>query len=220
MILRPTNGPLDWRDFLAKPDLHWKAGYSAMETAHSWERQQGLPPEIAVMFPNAELILAIPEYKVAIPGGARESQNDVFALLRDDKGLIPCMVEAKRNEPFGPTLGEWLTNAGQGKRDRLSAICGLLGLDYSKLDDSLRYQLFHRTASAVITAREFHASRAAMVVQSFSPEHRWFDDFTAFTALFNRSPDLNALETVDLPEGIELALGWAACSPKTEGSEA
>lgn len=216
MILRPTNGPLDWRSFLAKPDLHWKAGFSAMETAYSWERQAGLPPEIAAMFSDAELLFAIPEYKVALPGGVRESQNDVFALLRDDAGLLTCMVEAKRSEPFGPRISEWLHEGSAGKEIRLTAICDLLGLDTHKLDLSLRYQLFHRAASAVITARRFHSKRAAMVIQSFSPKHRWFEDFRAFAAQFGLSKVLNELERATLPNGIELSMGWACCLPQTE----
>lgn len=216
LIYRPTNGPEDWKEFLAKPDLHWKAGYSAMETAYSFEAQRGLPPEIASLFPAATLLLAIPEYKVALPGGTRDSQNDVFALLRDEHGLITCMIEAKRDEPFGPTLADWLQDASVGKTTRLAAICALLGLNPDALDGTLRYQLFHRAASAVLTAKQFHTRRAAIVVQSFSPEHRWFNDYRAFAGLFDLSPERDTVATAQLPNDIELAVGWATCSPMTE----
>jgi len=218
LVLRPTDGPEDWRAFLAKPDLHWKAGYSAMETAFSWEAQKGLPPEIVRLFPNAELLLAVPEYKVALPGGTRDSQNDVFALLRDDDGIITCMVEAKRNEPFGPTLDEWLKDASQGKLTRLASICKLLGVQPDDLDGTLRYQLFHRAASALVTAKQFHTKRAALVVQSFSPEHCWYDDYQAFTALFGLSPDPDELKRTLLPEGTALFFGWASCAIQTEST--
>lgn len=214
MILRPTDGPEDWSAFLAKPDLHWKPGRSAMETAYSWEA--GFPREIAALFPGTELLQAIPEYKVPLPGGERASQNDVFALLRDDDGLIVCMVEAKRDEPFGPTLGEWLARQSDGKLDRLSAIASLLGLDSESLTPSLRYQLFHRTASAILTAQKFHAHRAAMVVQSFSPEHRWFEDFRAFCALFGLSPERNRPYEIHLPDGLSLTIAWASAPLRTE----
>lgn len=220
MILRPTDGPQDWKEFLAQPERQWKAGYSAMETAFSWEAQIGLPPEIANLFPKAEMLFAIPEYKVPIPGGARDSQNDLFVLLRDKIGLVACMVEAKRNEPFGPTLDEWLHNASQNKKTRIASICRMLGLKSEHLDGSLRYQLFHRTASAVLTAKLYHTHRAAVVVQSFSPEHRWFDDFTAFAGLLGLSPDVDDMAMTKLPGGIEISLGWASCQPATTGTEA
>ncbi|HHS93756.1 MAG TPA: hypothetical protein ENK63_00220 [Rhodobacterales bacterium] len=215
MILRPTSGPEDWRAFLAKPE-HWRPGRSAMETAHAWEGAEGLPPEIATLLPGASLFLAIPEYKVPLPGGQRESQNDVFALLVDDLGVFPCMVEAKRDEPFGPTLDEWRAKPSKGKTERLEAICGLLGLDPGALDGSLRYQLFHRTASAAITAQRLRSPRAAMVVQSFSPERRWFGDFFAFAALFGLAPEPDRAVSTDLPGGIALSLAWASAPLRTQ----
>ena len=217
MILRRTTSPEDWKEFLAKPD-HWKPGRSAMETAYAWERANGLPDAIATFFPGAEMLFAIPEWKVPLPGGERDSQNDVFALLSDGNGLVPVMVEAKRDEHFGPTLGEWLKAPSPGKTARLAAICEMLGLDAAKLDPRLRYQLFHRTASAVVTAERFHARRAAMVVQSFSPEHRWFGDYAAFAGLFGLSPARDEISETRLPSGLCLSLGWAHCPLTTENT--
>lgn len=78
-ILVPTLGADDWRRFLADPEKHWKRGYSAMAAALSWEAANGVPPEISELFGGSlELLLAIPEHKVALPGGGRESQCDVF----------------------------------------------------------------------------------------------------------------------------------------------
>jgi hypothetical protein len=45
-ILIPTDSFEDWRGFLARPDLHWKVGYSAMTVARAWEAAQGFPPEV------------------------------------------------------------------------------------------------------------------------------------------------------------------------------
>lgn len=189
-----------------------------METAYSWEAQNGLPPEIAALFPDSQLILAIPEYKVPLPGGKRDSQNDVFALLRDEKGIMPCMIEGKRDEVFGPTLCEWQKKQSAGKVERLEAICSLLGLEACSLAPDLRYQLFHRTASAVLTAAKYHTQRAAMVVQSFSPEHLWFEDYAAFAELFGLAPSKDLICTTVLPNGLGLSLGWASCAAKTEST--
>ena len=106
-ILIPSSGPDDWQQFLADPQKQWKRGYSAMAAALSWEAAPGLPPEIAALLgQDVHLLLAIPEHKVALPGGRRKSQCDVFALARDRDQTIAAAIEAKVNEPFGPTVRE------------------------------------------------------------------------------------------------------------------
>lgn len=213
LIHVPTQGPGDWQRLLADPEKHWKAGYSAMAAARSWEDAQGLPAEIRAMFaPDAELLLAIPEYKVALPGGARASQCDVFALLRDAGKICAVAVEAKVNEPFGPTIGEWMNPPTDGRRTRLDAICTMLGIDGPPPD--LRYQLFHRSAAAVVAAQRFGAASAAMIVQSFSPDHRWFGDFSAFCTLLGEPPQRGQAGIYRLPCGMELTLGWATGDPR------
>lgn len=168
-----------------------------------------MPPEISELFgAQLELLLAIPEHKVALPGGRRESQCDVFALVRTSDETIAIAVEAKVNEPFGPTVGEWMVNASKGKIERMRFICDLLGLS-TPPPDELRYQLFHRTAAAVLEANRFKTDRAAIIVQSFSQEHRWLEDFQAFASLFGPRPALGQALNYDLPSGIPLTLGWA-----------
>ena len=95
-ILIPSSGPDDWKQFLAQPDLHWATGYSARTLAHAWEANMGLPPEIkdlmSAAFGPGELLFAIPEHKTPLPGGKRESQSDVFALVRHPEGLATYTV--------------------------------------------------------------------------------------------------------------------------------
>jgi hypothetical protein len=214
MILVPTRGPEDWAKLLADPDRHWRRGHSAMAAALAWEAAKGLPPEIAaILGPEAELLLAMPEHKVRMPGRGRESQCDLFALVALDDGLCALAVEAKVDEPFGPTVGDWLAEGGPNRQDRLRAICELLGTGYPT-NAALRYQLFHRTAAAVIEARRFRARTAAMVVHSFSQDGRWFEDFAAFCDLLG----LEARPGIPLrhatPDGTRLLLGWAKGSPE------
>ncbi len=181
-----------------------------MAAALSWEAASGLPGEIAALLgPEPELLLAIPEHRVPLPGGARDSQCDVFALVRVGSSTLAVAVEAKVDEPFGPTVSEWLKDASPGKLARLGFIQELLGLD-GPLSAGLRYQLFHRTAAAVVEARRFGTDAAAMIVQSFSPDHRWFEDFAAFAGLFGDAPAIGQPVTVALPCGMPLTLGWAA----------
>jgi hypothetical protein len=209
MILIPTCSANDWRALLADPDKHWKPGYSAMSAAQSWEAAQGLPPEIASLLgPDATLLLAIPEHKVALPGKGRESQCDIFALARTGNQTVALAVEAKVAEPFGPTVGEWLVAASPGKITRLTALCDLLGCAYPP-PDALRYQLFHRAAAAVIEAARFKTDRAAMIVQSFSADHLWFGDFAAFCQFLGHTATQGLAVDHALPSGKTLTLGWA-----------
>ena len=64
-----------------------------MSVAQSWEAaDSGLPREIEALLSTSsevslhgsELLLAIPEYQVELPGGSRPTQTDVFALVRVD----------------------------------------------------------------------------------------------------------------------------------------
>ena len=211
-ILVPSRGPDDWQQFLADPQKQWKRGYSAMAAAMSWEAAHGLPPEIAALIgPDAELLFAIPEHKVALPGGGRASQCDVFALTRAGDETIALAVEAKVNEPFGPTVGEWMVGASAGKTERITFIRDLLRLPDGPIGH-IRYQLLHRTAAAALEAARFKTDRAAMVVQSFSQEHRWFEDFAAFISLLGLEPDRGTPLRHVLPSGRPLDLGWAVGS--------
>ncbi|MGV8989198.1 MAG: DUF6946 family protein [Cypionkella sp.] len=213
-IFVPTQGPEDWRRLLAGPEKHWRRGYSAMAAALSWEAAKGLPAEIrAILGLDAELLLAIPEHKVALPGGQRESQCDVFALVKSAKQTCAVAIEAKVNETFGPTIGEWMLEASSGKITRLTAVCEMLGAPYPP-PPNLRYQLFHRTAAAVVEANRFMTDAAAMVVHSFSQEHRWFDDFGSFSKYIGLNPSIGEAMTKMLPNGKPLTLGWATGDPR------
>jgi len=209
----PSAGPTEWQRFLADPDKQWRTGFSAKTLAHCWENANELPNEIASLLKphggDVELLLAIPEYKVPLPGASRgESQNDVFALARAGDLTFAIMVEGKVSEPFGETLGDWLRNASDGKRKRLASICNLLGLTLP-LPDHIYYQLLHRTASAVIEARRFKTDAAAMIVHSFSPERIWFESFAQFASLFDVTMATNELIAVRPNVRPPIYIGWA-----------
>ena len=210
-IFIPTDAPKDWQRFLADPEKQWRDGYSAKSTAVHWENSKGLPADIESIlktsgFNSPELLLAIPEWKTPLPGGRRESQTDVFALVKSTEGLVVCAIEAKVAEPFGPTVGEWLVNASDGKKIRIEYLKTLLGL--STDIEHLRYQLLHRTASAIIEAKNFNAHAAAMIVQSFHPEALWKEDLEAFAIAMGLR--LGILE--ETKQGASLLLGWSSPS--------
>jgi hypothetical protein len=215
-IYIPTTGPSDWQPLLANPQKDWKDGYSAMSAANRWEHSNGLPVEIAKQFDAlslgpTELLLAIPEWKTPLLGGDTETQTDVFALVRTTSGVYACAIEAKVAEPFGPTISDWLKDASKGKLQRLEQLCGLLGVVNPPAGE-LRYQLFHRAAAALIEAKRFGTSGAALVVHSFSPHRAWLGDFKAFGLMLGGAVAPDAPCIVETPGDIPLVLCWA-CAP-------
>ncbi len=209
-IYIPTSSAEQWAQFLAEPVKHWRQGYSARTLAYSWQEARGFPTEVgpvlASQFPAAELLLALPEHKVPLPGGSRSSQNDIWVLARSEGKLISIAVEGKVSEPFGPTVQEWQAESSPGKAERLSYLLTLLGL--SSVPDITRYQLLHRTASAIIEAQRFNAAHAVMLVHSFSPSSEWFQDYAAFVALMGGSAKENNIVSVGSRSGVSLHLAW------------
>ena len=210
-VLAFTNGPEDWRALLADPVKHWRTGYSARTLAHSWEAADGFPPEVAnavssshdPLLAGLAPVLAIPEFRVPLPPtGGRPSQNDIFVLARSLAGPVAVMVEGKVDESFGPVLGDWLAEASPGKRERLEFLLRTLSLAGSP-PDALRYQLFHRAASAVVTGEQYRAAAAVMLVHSFSQKNTGWQDYAAFLSLFG----------VEAREGVPQRLGSGSRIP-------
>ena len=211
-------GLSDWQARLGDPDRHWRAGYSARMLAERWTDDPGIPAEVAAMLdPPAELLYAIPEYRVPVPGRGADSQCDLLALVRTKGRLGVVAVEGKVDETFGPTIGEWLSAGGENRKDRLMGLCGLLDCPNDP-PHALRYQLFHRAAAAVIEARRIGASLAVAIVHSFSASHRWLDDFEAFSDHIGQPATRGAFRDRTLSDGLALRLGWA--SGPTAGSGA
>jgi hypothetical protein len=214
-ILLFTSGPEDWRALLADPAKHWRTGYSARTLAHSWEAADGFPPEVAQTFSqsadpflaNLTPLLAVPEFKVPLPGGVRSSQNDIFVLARSSSGPVCIMVEGKVNESFGPTLDEWRLDASPGKEERLSFLLRCLGLEASP-SGIIRYQLLHRAASAIITADQYRGVAAVLLIHSFSKDHPGWTDYQAFTQLFGVEAVLGSVQRLGNGSSIPLFGVW------------
>lgn len=216
-IYIPSKGPQDWQSLLAEPERHWRRGYSAMELAECWEAAAGFPSEILAplssSFPAIRPLITIPELKVNLPGGQRPSQNDIWVLARSQDLLLSIAVEGKVEEPFDRPVKDWLTSASAGKLERWAYLKKKLGLSDDP-DGSLMYQLFHRTASAVIQAEEFKANQAVLVVHSFSPTSSWFADYAAFLRLFGVEAAKGKLQSAVRPTPVPLHFLWATGTPK------
>jgi len=219
-ILHFTSGPKDWRALLADPAKHWKSGHSACTLAHCWEAAEGFPSEVATSFNRSDdpllaglsPLLAVPEYKVPLPGGARDSQNDIFVLARSSAGPVSIMVEGKVSESFGPTLGEWRTQASPGKEERLGFLLRMLGVD-TRPEDVIRYQLLHRAVSAVITGQQYRAAAAILLIHSFSEERIGWPDYQAFTRLFGVEAMLGSVQRLGSGSAVPLFGLWVLGNP-------
>ena len=218
-IYVPSSGPEDWQWLLAAPALHWKHGYSAMSLADVWDTPNDWPASVEAALSASELaglepLVGLPEHKVPLAGGAAASQTDLFVLGRHpDRGVVAIAVEGKAAEPFGETLGEWRRDASEGKRQRLAHILGVLELqDTAELDD-IRYQLFHRAASALIEAGRFGATDAVLLVHSFSQDDASFEDFERFGQLLGAAARIGQIHAAGEHKGIRLHLGWVRDTP-------
>src|SRR5690606_28903881 len=228
-VLIPSRGPSDWKGLLADPDKHWKRGKSAFETAMSWEAAQatsrGIPPAIATLLDTqpalagATALVVVPEHKVKLSAPGRASPKDVWTLLRSAHALISMAVEGKPGSPFGEPLHDWLKDASPGNVQRLESLCGLLGAA-NPPDGRLRYQLFRRTASALIEAERFGAVHAVMIAQSFVDDPASLADYIAFGAALGVSVAKDQLTAVPRAAGPNLHLAWASCMPASDSDVA
>ncbi|WP_409274981.1 DUF6946 family protein [Neobacillus sp. SCS-31] len=213
----PTKGVESWRELLANPDTQWKEGCSAYELAHCWEYADNLPSCVVrvfkssniPLFQDVKVLYGFPEYKVSLQGRGKISHNDLYLLAKANNELMTIMVEGKVFEPFGDKMvAAWKGDTpSDGKTKRLASLLGLLNLKEEGVGE-IRYQLLHRTASAIIEAENVNAKNALMLVHSFSDEGKWFDDYAKFVKLFNLEPLMDAVVGPVIVNEVNLYFGW------------
>jgi len=195
---------------------HWKEGRSAKSLVDQWWSANALPPSICDIlgqaddWVGAELIDAFVERSTSLADGRpSHSQSDLMAIVGISDRLGILTIEAKVDEGFDQTVAEWLARDSPGKRARLAGLCALMGLEESAVS-TLRYQLLHRTASAVLEAKRYRARQAAMIVQSWSyADCGWLDYQFFFNALGLRGLAVGRLSAPLLIDGIVLRTAWS-----------
>jgi len=216
-----TSSPEDWKSKLADPEKHWKPGYSARTLAYSWMDAQGFPRSVRnvfqksdyPLFNNIKFLLGIIEHEVPLPG-RYPSQNDIFVLAKSQENLVSIAVEGKVSEPFGKIIAEWFKDKSAGKADRLKFLCESLGLNKDSIR-GIRYQLLHRTTSALLEARRFNASTALMLVHSFSQKNEGFHDYSRFAKhLGVMLVQLNTVHFAKRIGDVDLYLAWVTGKEK------
>jgi len=158
----------DWRG-LAGVDK-WVPTRSAHELAHSRHTTRGLPEPIADAFDAS---------------GHEPLRGLSFDLCLVEK---PVFLDTK----FGPSMTDLMGYACNAKGDavvleprptrarRLEFLSKHLSRTISS-DSPIRYQLLHRTVSAVLEAQLHGAAAAVVLVQSFGPDTAAnFSDFSEF----------------------------------------
>ncbi len=221
----PLLKPEDVIPHLAKQELHWRVGYSAQELAVAWsEARNDFPVAVRAVlrtapeYAQAEFVDGFFEREVELGSPGRNSQTDlmVIAGLENELGVIA--VEGKAEESFSQLVTKW--NCTSTRQDRLEILCHTLGLDPAGAG-GIRYQLLHRTASAIYEARRYRCRHALLLVHSFSLTHRWFEDFAAFSCAMGipvQEPD--RCSPAKACDGVSLRLAWVADTPRAVQTEA
>ena len=215
-IAVPLLKPEDVIPHLGKP-THWKQGRSAKAVSDSWFQANDVPPRVRAVLDQspelkrAELIDAWLERCTDL-GDNRGSatQTDLLAVLGVGDELAVMAVEAKVTESFGPLVSEWIGEGGEGKEYRLQRLCDLLGFDRGAIGD-LRYQLFHRTAAAMLEARRYRANKAVLMVHSFCEDGTGLPDFLEFFERIGlRNCGRDSLSEPVSVGGVTLWAGWTS----------
>ncbi|MHB1094731.1 MAG: DUF6946 family protein [Gemmatimonadaceae bacterium] len=218
-IVSASLGTAVWRAGLADPYLHWRRTRSAWELAVSWEARRttdsGLPPEVhAVLnahaaFRNPRLLVGIVEHRVALDTAKTPSQNDLWCMVGTDTGQASVAVEGKAGEEFDRRLDVWLGSDGdrRGKDARLRFLCEVLGAN-DRPDPQLRYQLFHRAASAVLEAERWGVGKALMMVQSFAESPTSWQDYVDFAAWLGVKVSRDSVSGPVKTRSTDLYLAW------------
>ncbi len=214
----PMRMPEDVIPHLGKGALHWRAGRSAHAAATTWFAANDLPMAIKGARDTNEaladltLVDAFLERSVDLGDGHRPSQTDVLAVCSNGQGLFIAAVEAKVDESFGPYVSDWL-DGSPAKSARLSMLCGMLDLEPATCGD-IRYQLLHRSASALIEAQRYHASRAALIVHSFCRNNTGLADYSAFVDLLGAGPaKVGSVQGPVIHGPVSFFAAWAADIP-------
>lgn len=217
----PTKGISSWRELLADREKHWKDGYSAKALAMAWEGINGFPKEVQrlfeesniSLFQNLNILYAFPEFKVPIPGGIRASQNDLYVLAKVAAGTVVIMVEGKVREDFGPLVKEKIAQ-GQAEK-RLEFLKNKLEIKNNIDIGEIRYQLLHRTVSAILEAERTGAKAALMLVHSFDSNGSHFEDYANFALLYGIAAEPNKIigPIISDSSSIPIYLGWCSSQP-------
>lgn len=178
----------DWRR-LAPPKHpgHWVPGRSALELARAWCGAAGpaMPAGLRELLDsrpetrNLRVDVVHPEHRIVFDEHGGEPRNADLAFVGEGPtGRVAVTVEAKADEPFGPTVGEAMAAAleravGNPRSRGTERILGLVRALFNPAEKGqpflteLQYQLLTGLAGTLAYAAESGARTAAFVVHEF-----------------------------------------------------
>ena len=189
--------PDDWAGLAG--DGKWVPGRSAFELAQAWQNAGGLPTGIRAALDGTgqpaltglRLDLCLVEKPVFLDTQRAPSMTDLMGYGRNRSSeAIVVAVEGKVDEPFALPVSSWVCGDQDppapaavprpSRLRRLSFLAKHLGIDLDA-ESRLRYQLLHRTVSAVLEAKLHGAVVALVIVHAFGNHSagNW-SDFAAF----------------------------------------
>ena len=198
-----------------------------MLTAQAWENADGLPSEIMAAFNaapddyfgNLELVLAIPEYKISLQGGARPSQSDIFALLTSGKGLISMTVEGKA---MGGLWPDTHPVAIQSFGERVSSkVKPSHGESRSPRDGPRSYSLSTASPGRLGCNRGEEISRhgsshGGAILCSVGPGKSFWGTTANFVQLHGKTPVKGSVILLKKIDRIRLYSGWVYTEPSRD----
>lgn len=175
----------DWRNWTPpKKSEHWKEGRSAMQLAQSWfvSETPQCPPELQSLFLTNPRTATIrldeghPEFVTGLPERGEGRNHDLLLTGHTGSESVVVCVEAKVDEPFGMTIGEYWQEAKARQTptrapERIAALLGIVFGVEAQPDQQpwagLRYQLLTGIAGTLIQAVKEQAPLAVFVVHEF-----------------------------------------------------
>ena len=171
----------------------WReSGYSACELARSWEKGK-FPADVQKVLDAPPALLPkhlVPNYMlvekpVFLDNHKAPSMTDimVYCNMQTEEPFV-LAVEGKANESFDKTVADWIvdgTDTPKSTREtRLEFLSDELGVDIPK-DSTLRYQLIHRSVSALLESGLHGAASCMLLIHSFGDHanSNWAD-YVAF----------------------------------------
>ncbi|HJZ05575.1 MAG TPA: hypothetical protein VJ327_07025 [Patescibacteria group bacterium] len=128
-------------------------------------------------------------------------------------------IEAKAGEKLDDLVSVWLTKKSSERSNKpekladLQRRLGIAGADVS----TIRYQLLHRTASALKEAERFAARYALLIVQSFNraaDEQSW-QDFIHFGNVMGVTAAEGRIVASPRSTAVPLFISWVTSQPAT-----
>lgn len=221
----PLIEPEDVVRHLGKQEWDWKEGRSAHALANLWHSANALPATIKSIlashpiFRSAELIDAFLERQVDLGTAGRHSQTDLLAIVGLEDQLAILAVEGKAGEPFGNEyVHQWL-DGSENKVRRLTGLCETLGVPVGSTHH-IRYQLLHRSVSAILEARRYRSKAAVVLVQSFAQDKGSFADFSEFLRVMGIKKEASpgVLLGPTFCNGVSVYFGWVDEKPQVSST--